>query len=177
MGEYQIREAVPDDAPRIIAYMKTIADEPNNGIAMSSADEFTYTDEEEREIITQSLEDDTRLFLVAEANGEIISVANARPAGGRDGFRATVGMGITVHRDWRGQGVGTAVMRRMIDWCRENPKIHRLELDVFSDNPRAIHVYEKLGFEHEGVRREVFYKEGEFKTLMLMGMLFDHDAV
>src|SRR4051812_49170785 len=47
--------------------------------------------------------------------------------------------------------------------------LRRLELIVFADNPRAIGLYEKLGFEHEGVMREFGFKRGQYLDAILMG--------
>ncbi len=174
-ADYIIREAVPEDAARIVAYMRAIADEPDNGISFASADEFPHTVQEEAQIIADYAHTPTALFLVAEAGSAIISVANCR-AGSR-GYRHTVELGITVHRGWRDRGVGTAVMRCMIGWARANPDVHRLELQVFPNNARAIHLYEKLGFAHEGRRRQAFYKAGQFLDLVMMGMVFDREAL
>lgn len=172
--DFTIREAAPDDAARVVAYMRVIADEPDNGISFASADEFPYSVEDERQIIADYAQSPTALFLLAEADGEIISVATCR-AGNR-GYRHTVELGITVRCDRRNQGVGTAMMRYLIDWARISPDVHRLELQVFPNNARAIHVYEKLGFVHEGVRRQAFCKAGQFLDLVLMGMLFERDT-
>ena len=171
MSDFIVRKAHPDDAAAIIAHIKRVADEPNNGISMSSADEFTYTIEEEADIIRGAAEADNKLMVVAEADGEVIAVANC--FGGQRGYNWTLSLGITVRQEWRRRGVGKAVMQYMIDWCQKNPSVHRLELWVFPDNPTAIHLYEKLGFEHEGNRRASYLKEGEYKDLLLMGMLFE----
>ena len=171
MPPFTIREARPEDAPAIIAHVKGVADEPNNGIGISSAAEFRYSEVEEVEIIQKIAELDNALMLVAEADGQIIGLANCR--GGDRGYRHTLSLGITVSRAWRDQGVGTALLEDMIVWCRLNPIVHRLELWVFPDNPRALHVYEKLGFQHEGSRRQSFLKEGQYRDLLLMGMLFE----
>ncbi|MAS32409.1 MAG: hypothetical protein CL610_00285 [Anaerolineaceae bacterium] len=168
---WQVREAVPSDAAGIVAHIRRIADEPNNGISISSATEFKFTEVDEVEIIKKYAESDNRLMLVAEVEKAIIGVANCRGSDG--GYSHTLSFGITVNRDWRDRGVGTAMLRYMIDWCRANPVVHRLELWVFPDNVRAIHVYEKLGFQHEGNRRASFLKDGEFRDLLLMGMVFE----
>jgi RimJ/RimL family protein N-acetyltransferase len=171
MSDFIVREARAEDAEGIIAHIKRVADEPNNGIAMSSADEFKMTLEEETELIKKAAESDNMLMVVAEADGEIIALANC--FGGDRGYQWTLSLGITVRREWRGRGVGRAVMQYMIDWCRANSSVHRLELWVFPDNPVAIHLYEKLGFEHEGNRRASYLKDGDHKDLLLMGMLFE----
>ena len=171
MADFIVREAVPDDAAQMIAHVRQVADEPDNGIAISSASEFTYTEAEERDIIQQAAGADDRLMIVAEAGGHIIGIANCKAGSG--GYQHAFSLGITVHRDWRDQGVGRAMMQYMMAWCRQNPLVHRLELWVFPDNPRAIHLYESMGFQHEGNRRSSFLKQGQFRDLLLMGMVFD----
>ena len=173
MTAFFVREATPDDAAAIIAHVRRVADEPNNGIAIASASEFTYTEDEERALIAKIAEADNRLMIVAEAEADaaIIGVASCNP--GEGGYRHTLSLGITVNRDWRNQGVGRAMMAYMIDWCRQNPTVYRLELWVFPDNPRAIHLYEKMGFQHEGNRRASFLKAGQLLDLLLMGMVFE----
>ena len=170
MDTFIVREARSGDAAAIITHIRRVADEPNNGIAIASASEFTYTEDEERALIQKVAEADNRLMIVAEADAAIIGVASCNP--GEGGYRHTLSLGITVNRDWRNQGVGRAMMAYMIGWCRQNPAVHRLELWVFPDNPRAIHLYEKMGFQHEGNRRASFLKAGQFLDLMLMGMVF-----
>lgn len=169
--QYIIRPAVPADAAAIIGYMRAIADEPNNGISYSSAADFQYTVEEEAELIRRNNNAENARFIVAVADGQIIGVVSC--AGGSRGYYGTLRLGITVHKDWRNRGVGTAMLRYLIEWCRQNPVVHRLELDVYTDNLRAIHVYEKLGFVREGVRRQAFWKEGDYKDLLFMAILFD----
>lgn len=171
MSAFSVREARPEDAAAIIAHVKRVADEPNNGIAIASAAEFKMTEEKEVQFIKEAAAADNALMIVAEADGQIIGVANCR--GGNGGYYHTLDLGITVHSDWRNQGVGTAMMQHMVNWCRANPVVHKLELWVFPDNPRAFHVYEKVGFQQEGYRRSCFLKQGQYLDLILMGIVFE----
>src|SRR5262245_52216688 len=76
-----------------------------------------------------------------------------------------------VARDWRGQGVGTALLSAAIDWARENG-LHKLSLSVFPHNSVAISLYRKFGFEQEGVRRRQLRRaNGELWDLVDMGLL------
>lgn len=45
----------------------------------------------------------------------------------------------------------------MIEWARGTGIIRRMELEVFTHNERAIHVYEKLGFLVEGTKEQAFF--------------------
>jgi RimJ/RimL family protein N-acetyltransferase len=49
--------------------------------------------------------------------------------------------------------------------------VHRIELQVYAFNPRARHVYEKVGFVHEGTMREALLWDAEWVDAHLMGML------
>ncbi len=69
-------------------------------------------------------------------------------------------IGIMVHRDFQNQGVGRALMNTVIDLADNWLKLVRLELTVFEDNERAIHLYESLGFEKEGLRRMAAIRNG-----------------
>ena len=47
----------------------------------------------------------------------------------------------------------------------------RIRLRVFETNPRAIHVYQNLGFTEEGRLRQAHYHAGQYEDLILMGLL------
>lgn len=168
---YLIRQAQPDDAEKMLDYLRVIADEPNNGISLSSSDELKQTVERQIEINTDALNSDDRIIFIAEADSQVIGLLNCGNKEG--GYVHTFSLGVTVCKEWRDQGVGTAMMKHLIQWCEANTKCHRLELQVFSYNSRAIYVYQKLGFVHEGVRKESFYKKGQFLDLVYMAILFD----
>ncbi|MCJ7535026.1 MAG: GNAT family protein [Anaerolineales bacterium] len=69
------------------------------------------------------------------------------------------------------QGYGTEVVRLILQhgFCTLN--LHRIFLRVFADNLRAIRVYEKVGFIHEGRQRQAEYHDGQFCDVIFMSML------
>lgn len=70
-----------------------------------------------------------------------------------------------------GQGYGSQAIRLMLAYAFEQLSLHRVSLDVLSFNPRAIHVYEKLGFRREGLLRDALLLDGVFYDAILMSML------
>jgi len=169
MADYTIREAVPEDAARILVHNELITNEPHNGITRSPGE--TMTLDEERTFLAASLAADNSLFLIAVTpSGEVIGVAGLQ-GGRRKAVRHTGGVGISVNREWRDKGVGTALLRHMIDWAKNSNVIKRIELDVMAHNERAIHVYEKLGFKLEGRKLAAMYKDGGFIDVYFMGLL------
>jgi RimJ/RimL family protein N-acetyltransferase len=166
-----MRAATTDDAAALIDFGKMLAGEPENNILFNSAAEFTFTLEQEISILQSYIDSPAAHWLVAvNAAGHVIGSINVAP--GRRALEHTVSLGITVHKEWRDQGVGKSLMREMMAWCAANPHIKRLELEVFTENHRAIHVYEKLGFETEGIRRAAALKAGRFRDLLLMAVLY-----
>ena len=75
------------------------------------------------------------------------------------------------HPESRGRGLGTWLTRRMVRFAFEELHLHRLELEVFSFNPRAQRVYEKAGFHKEGVRRDAVLDNGRYADVILMALL------
>ena len=71
----------------------------------------------------------------------------------------------------RGKGYGTAAAKLMVRYCFEEMKLHRLFLRVYASNPQAIRSYEKAGFEKEAYLRDDVCIDGEYKDIVLMGIL------
>lgn len=165
-----IRPAAPGDAPGIITHFHRITEEPGNMTSFSPG-EFTRTVDEERERIERVLASDNSHMLVAVVDNEVVGVCAC--FGGVRAHRRTTGLGITIQAAWRNQGIGTALMEAMIQWARDNPAVHRLDLSVYTHNAHAIHLYRKLGFQEEGVRKEAYFKDGQYLDGLVMAMLFD----
>jgi RimJ/RimL family protein N-acetyltransferase len=172
-----IREAQPEDAEQLIAHITAIADDPGSEILLWPR-EFQLTLEEERKWIETNRKADHSTVLVAEvadthqAASKIVGVLSC--AGGEHrGNHHTTTLGITIHKDWRNHGIGRALMERAIAWAKGTGVVKRIQLGVTSTNAPAIHLYEKLGFEKEGLRRRGMFKNGRFYDTWLMGLLVD----
>lgn len=71
-------------------------------------------------------------------------------------------IGMAVHDDWQGRGVGTALLKAVIDIADRWLNLSRLELNVFTDNADAIRLYEKFGFRIEGTHAKYAFTDGQF---------------
>ena len=70
-----------------------------------------------------------------------------------------------------GLGIGTWVTEITRDFAFEELKLHRLELNVYSFNPRAEKVYLKAGFKREGIRRDAIMDGNNYADDILMAIL------
>ncbi len=93
----------------------------------------------------------------------------------RDTLRHCGMLGIALLPAFRGAGLGRQLMEATITaaWDRD---FTRIELTVREDNVRAIALYKRLGFELEGVRRNGFRVDGQYRNVLSMALLKDHAA-
>ncbi len=84
--------------------------------------------------------------------------------------RAMFGIVIGDKESWN-QGFGSESARLIIDYGFKKLKLHRIALDVYEFNPRAIKVYKRLGFKTEGVKRDHTRWRGKYFNATNMGIL------
>ncbi len=80
-------------------------------------------------------------------------------------------IGLTVHDAWHGKGVGGALMRAGVDLADNWLNLTRLELEVYTDNEPAVRLYERFGFEREGLLRQHAYRDGRYVDSYVMARL------
>lgn len=99
--------------------------------------------------------------LVAEVNHKVIGivslVVDSNPRRSH-----VANFGIMIHKDYQNQGIGSQLISAILDLADHWLMIKRIELDVFADNERAIHLYEKMGFVIEGKKTKSSIKNGEY---------------
>ncbi|MFK8008903.1 MAG: GNAT family N-acetyltransferase [Saprospiraceae bacterium] len=71
----------------------------------------------------------------------------------------------------KGKNYGKITLQLLQNLVFERLKKHRLWLDVFTDNPRALHVYKSVGFVEEGIKRECIKSGNNFRSLIIMSIL------
>jgi ribosomal protein S18 acetylase RimI-like enzyme len=101
---------------------------------------------------------------VADADGAIVGMIHVEAS--RHGFGE---LSMLVGRDWRGRGVGSALVRAAIDLARARG-LHKLGLEVFPHNAAGIALYCRSGFTVEGRRvRQYRRASGELWDSIVMG--------
>lgn len=80
-------------------------------------------------------------------------------------------LGMAVRDDWQGKGAGTALMQAAVDLADNWLNLERLELDVYTDNEPAIHLYQKFGFVIEGTLVRFAFRDGRYADAYMMARL------
>jgi RimJ/RimL family protein N-acetyltransferase len=169
--EVSIRDVTQSDLDRLTEYYFQFYDEvkvnPNFGLTLFDA--------------KPSLLDEMAWFLdfqKASAEGNSIGLVAVADDGKILGF-SEVGrrkptssvshrgsLGISVRKEYRGKGIGTLLLKKMIERCKG--KFEILELEVFVGNDVAKHLYERLGFKTYGLRPQAVKRAGKYIDEELM---------
>lgn len=148
-----IREADPADASDLLTYLRQVGGESDNLLFDQSGVPMTLEQEEryladlkhaERQAMFMALLDDRIV-----GTGQIIAF-------GRDRISHRASLAISVLKVYWGQGVGSRLMERLIDFAKQ-VGVEVITLEVRADNERGIRLYEKFGFQDFG-RLEHFFK-------------------
>ena len=179
MNAFTIRDALPADAAVVLEYLKVLAEEPDIPLNLEPGCVKVSVAEEEK-LLAGILEADNAIYRLAEAEagGEIIGILSCRGLTRMMApqlVRHVAELGLSVRRDWRGRGVGTALMEDAIAWARATGFITRLQLEVYTTNTGAIRLYERLGFVHEGRRRHAIHRRGKYIDTYIMALLWDEN--
>ena len=144
-----IRRAEEADTEGFLKQIISVLEEAEYTITTYPEDGVDFTVEKEKEWIKNHMEGDGKLLVVAEVDGEIVGSVDMGN-GERKRIQHVGTVGITVLKDFRGLGVGKALMESVIEWASKHSVIEKIGLEVFSNNAGAINLYKKLGFVEEG---------------------------
>ena len=160
-----IREATMNDAAELRRYAIALFGEKLPGIFRR--DDLTM--EHEIEFLAPHVERDNAVMLVAEDDGQI--VGNIGFSGGKLAELAHAGeFGISLARGYRGRGIGTRLIRALEGWAPGHG-ITSIEVHAFSTNPGGLRLYERLGYEHEGLLRRAAMVDGEPVDIFVLSKL------
>jgi RimJ/RimL family protein N-acetyltransferase len=162
-----LREAMPEDAEQMIAYLNLVGGESDN--LLFGAGEFHMTIEQEKVFLQQAINDTQTLMLVGCIGHEIISISTIMGAK-RKRIAHNADLSISVKQAYWGLGVGKAVMAVLINYAKENPTLQVISLGVKKSNVNAIALYEKFGFQTIGIHKRFFNIDGQYDDELLMDL-------
>jgi putative acetyltransferase len=107
--------------------------------------------------------------LVAEADDKIVGNLGLSR---EEHNRSHVGhIGMMVHHEYQSLGIGSAILEAALELVDNWLGLSRVQLEVYPDNARAIALYEKHGFEKEGLHRAFGFRAGCYVDTFVMGRL------
>ncbi len=159
-----VREVRWEDFPALVEnYFSSYedrADNPGLGLILFAekptlADEASWFLALYRSVLTGE-----RVALVAEADGRAVGLVEVRRALPHPEVGHVGELGIAVHREYRGKGVGTRLLQEALSQARGRFQV--INLRVFSDNVRAKALYRKMGFVTVGRVPKAVHRAGRY---------------
>ena len=160
-----IRSAVGDDAEALVAYLCKVTTQSDN-LTFEADETDAFANEHHFLDTLEASENSLALLAMIEGNivGNLTFMGGKRPKSAHTGE-----FGITVDREHWGKGIARALLAAMIEWA-ENSNITKINLEVRSDNHRAIRLYQTYGFIEEGLLKRALVINGEPFDLLCMGL-------
>lgn len=125
--------------------------------------------EQQSRIFEHWAKTDSGVMFVCEEDKELIGfVAGHRGVSRRQAHLIYIAMGVL--QAWVGRGIGRSLLAALEGWA-QSKGLHRLELMVNCNNGRAIRLYDKFGFEREGVKRHALRIDGHYVDAFYMAKL------
>lgn len=135
-----LREAIPSDASKLLEFLKRASDQ-SGFIEHDSLTNVTVESEEQSlDEIYNSAENE---LIVAVFEDDIIGFTRLEKTA--DG---TAEFGVVVDSDFWNNGIASYLTEEALDWATDST-LSKLTLEVYKNNPAAIHIYEKYGFATE----------------------------
>ena len=109
------------------------------------------------------------LVAIEEAQGQLVGTISL--AQGKLSRRHAGYIGMAVRDDYQGQGIGSQLLREVIDIADNWLDLKRLELSVFVDNTPAVHLYKKFDFKIEGTLEKYAFRAGNYVDAYTMARI------
>lgn len=165
--ELKVRKALAKDAEKIINYLKKTVTQTD--FLSYTLDEFKVTISQEVKYI-QNLSKPNSVFFIAEIGEEV--VGKVTMIGGKTSRTEHVAeLSMSVDKDYWGRKIGSKLLQQALDWAFQSGIITKVVLKVNHNNPVAISLYQRFGFQKEGKLKNDLKVNGEYVDSILMAKI------
>jgi RimJ/RimL family protein N-acetyltransferase len=164
MNQVTIRQISQEDIESLHACLDSVARE-RNYLGFTQAAPI----EETRKSLVEDMERGV-IRLIALDDLKVVGWCHIRPDRW-EGFTHAGWLGMGVLKEYRGQGLGSALLHQTLAEARHRG-MERVELSVFASNIAAIHLYEKFNFQTEGRKKKARKLDGRYDDIIMMALFF-----
>ncbi len=160
-----IEKAKTSDAKALIEYLNIVGGESDN--LLFGKNEFTMTVEKEEEYIKNINKLQNSAIFVGKIDEKVVAVGSINSSQNKR-INHHGELALSVKKEYWGQGIGYAMMEKIIDFAKENQVTKILTLGVKDDNVNGIKLYKKCGFEEVGVFKDFFQIDNKYYDKIIM---------
>jgi RimJ/RimL family protein N-acetyltransferase len=162
-----IRQAEERDTENFAQLIQEV--ESTTSFMLFGPGERRYNPEAQRKMIQAFTAEENSTIFLAEADSGLAGYLIAK-GGSAARSEHSAYLVIGIKEDHRGNGVGTKLFEELFSWGKEI-QLHRLELTVMTENKAGIALYEKMGFEIEGTKKDSLVVDGQYKDEYYMAKI------
>lgn len=165
-----LRSPIKEDAQAMIDYLNIIGGESD--FITFGKNEFSMSVEAEQDYIERinSMDNSKNVLIIIE--DEIVGIASINSVQ-KERMKHNGTLGISIRKKYWGIGLGSEIMAYLIDWAKSNKITKKINLLVREDNIRGVKLYEKFGFEKEGLLKKDICVNGIYYNTIAMGLYID----
>lgn len=163
----KIRQAEERDAENFARLIQDVESTAN--FMLFGPGERKFNPEAQRKMIQAFTVEKNSNILLAEADKGLAGYLIAK-GGSASRTMNTAYLVIGIKEGYRGAGIGTSLFEELISWAKKT-KIHRLELTVMTENLAGVALYQKMGFEIEGTKKDSLLVDGQYKDEFYMARI------
>lgn len=130
-----------------------------NGVATFDLEPKTL---EERKVWFDNHSSSRHPLIVAEIEGCVAGYASLSTYREKEAYKSTAELSVYIGDKFRGQGVATKLMERILEMAREEQSLHTVVSVITAGNEVSAHLHKKFGFEYCGTMAEVGMKFGRY---------------
>ena len=165
MSELIIRSIAKDD---VFACLSIYNYEVEHGVATLDLEARTL---EEWHEWYNAHSDELHPIIVGNINDVVVGYASLSPYRLKDAFKSTVELSIYIHKDYRGQGVATQLMERILEMAKADTMIHNVVSVITAGNEESTKLHNRFGFTYCGLTPEVGFKHGKYQDTETYALL------
>lgn len=115
--------------------------------------------------------DEHHPIIVGTIDDVVVGYASLSPYRLKDAFKSTVELSIYIHKDYRGQGVATQLMERILEMAKEDTMLHNVVSVITAGNEESTKLHNRFGFIYCGLTPEVGFKHGKYQDTETYALL------
>ena len=165
MSELVIRPITKDD---IAACLDIYNYEVVNGVATLDLEPRTLP---EWQTWYEAHQTSEHCIFVGLIDNIVVGYASLSPYRLKDAFKSTVELSIYIHKDYRGQGVATRLMERILEMAKADTMIHNVVSVITAGNEESTKLHNRFGFTYCGLTPEVGFKHGKYQDTETYALL------
>ncbi len=157
-----IRNAEPSDAIVLVKYLNKIYSE--TPYLIREPDEVSVTPEQEESFIRNRMESERELMILAFIDGKHVGNCSMHTLENYKRYSHRCEVAVALYQEFCGFGIGKIMLETILDVAKKSG-FEQAELEVVSDNKKAIALYEKLGFVKYGTFPDnMKYADGHYDS-------------